>query len=163
MAAVDTAAPPPPPEAPKQLLGIVVELSAGAAVSSSAAAFARVVEAVVALRNAHLLCLHQGGHHAFKLHDLCGGVCGGVHPVDVSTTFGSGAAATTLGSGAVGSRAGHHGGEAVVIAALPGATAFAPEPAGGAATAPGGGGVAVPPPSGTRRDEAPRRTKDRFR
>ena len=72
--AVTDAAPPPTLAPPTPLLGIVVEVSPNTTPSSSSQSFAKVVEAVVALRNAHLLC--------------------------------------------------HHGGEVLVVAALPGATQF---------------------------------------
>ena len=58
--AVSDATPPPSLAPPTQLLGIVVEISPATTPSSSSAAFAKVVEAVVALRTAHLLC-HPGG------------------------------------------------------------------------------------------------------
>ena len=85
--AVTDAAPPPTLAPPTPLLGIVVEVSPNTTPSSSSQSYAKVVEAVVALRNAHLLC--------------------------------------------------HHGGEVLVVAALPGATQFisSDQQNGGAATA----------------------------
>ena len=85
--AVTDAAPPPSIAPPTPLLGIVVEVSPNTTPSSSSQSYAKVVEAVVALRNAHLLC--------------------------------------------------HHGGEVLVVAALPGATQFisSDQQNGGAATA----------------------------
>ena len=43
-----------------ELLCVVIEISPRAAVSSSGAEFRRVVEATLALRNAHLMCHHSG-------------------------------------------------------------------------------------------------------